>query len=93
MILIKWIFSVSQIATEGLLKSLTRKIVRRFKTLRRVTSEGSLITQVTSEGTLITQVTSEGPPKFTKEGNKMLNMLRRVTSEGTSKIFKFFNLA
>ena len=78
MILIKWIFSVAQIATENLLKSLTRKIVRGFKTLRRVTSEGTLITQVTSEGTLITQVTSEGtlitqvtsegPPKFTKEG-------------------------
>ena len=78
MILIKWIFSVSQIATESLPKSLTRKIFRRFKILRRVTSEGILITQVTSEGTLITQgtsegtlitqVTSEGPLKFTKEG-------------------------
>ena len=68
MILIKWIFSVSQIATEGLLKSFTRRVARRFKTLRRVTSEGTSITQVTWEGILITQVTSEGPPKFTKEG-------------------------
>ena len=68
MILIKLIFSVSQIATEGFLKFLTRKVAKMFKSLRRVVKTLSLPRRVTSEGTLITQVTSEGPLKFTKEG-------------------------
>ena len=76
MILIKWIFSVSQIATElfpklpqvsnkeGCLEGLGHS----GGLLRRVVKTLSLPRRVTSEGTLITQVTSEGPLKFTKEG-------------------------
>ena len=68
MILIKWIFSVSQIATEGFLKLLTRRVAKIFKSLRRVVKTLSLPRRVTSEGTLIAQVTSEGPLRLTKEG-------------------------
>ena len=37
---LKWIFSVSQIATEGSPKFPTRRVIKRFKSLRRVTPEG-----------------------------------------------------
>ena len=72
MIFIKWIFPVSQIATEGFLKFLTRRVAKKFMSLRRVVRRVvktlSLPRRVTSEGTLIIQVTSEGLLKFTKEG-------------------------
>ena len=49
---------LAQIAPEG-----TPKI-----SLRRVVKTLSLLRRVASEGTLVTQVTSEDPLKFTKEG-------------------------
>ena len=49
---------VVHIATAGTPKFLIRRVVKGLKSLRRVISEG----------TLVTQVTSEGPLKLTKEG-------------------------
>ena len=72
MISIKWIFYVSQIATEGFLKfqqgGLLRGLSLSGGLLRRVVKTLSLLRRVTSEGTLATQVTSEGSPSLTKEG-------------------------
>ena len=56
------------VATEDTPKFSIRRVVKRLKSLRRVTSEGCQDTSPNSEGTLITQVTSEGPLKLTKEG-------------------------
>ena len=72
MVLIKWIFSVSQIATEGFLKfqqgGLLRGLSLSGGLLRRVVRRLSLLRRVTSEGILATQVTSEGSSSLTKEG-------------------------
>ena len=72
MISIKWIFSVSQTATEGFLKfqqgGLLIGLSLSGGLLRRVVETLSLLRRVTLEGTLATQVTSEGSSSLTKEG-------------------------